>query len=96
VREYGGFSLTSHRSPQFLETVFRMNLAWNRTYEFVSQIYGGLDNLGVDAEGKAVAGEVSFLSVWPGKGVENRGCGRSREWFESRTILGRWGEGGGA
>jgi hypothetical protein len=25
----------------------------------------------MDAEGKAVAGEVPFLSVWPGKGAEN-------------------------
>jgi hypothetical protein len=45
-----------------------MNLARRgRTYEFISRI----ENLGGDAEGKAVFREVSFLSVWPGKGAEN-------------------------
>jgi hypothetical protein len=65
-------------------------------YNFISQVYGGVENenLGGDAEGKAVAGKVSFLSEWSGQGdreYRSGGCGRWREQLGSRIILCRWG-----
>jgi len=48
--------------------------------------------MGGDAEGKVIAGEVSFLSVWPGKG--GRGgeycCGGCGRWRERKFIQHRW------
>jgi hypothetical protein len=68
------FHLPSPRGPHKFQRPFPkltiMNLAGRgRTYEFVSQIYGGLENLGGDAEGKEVAGEV--IQCGRGKGAEN-------------------------
>jgi hypothetical protein len=57
-------------------------------YKFVPQIYGSFENLGGDSEGKAIAGERSFLSMRLGERDReycSRGCGR-RERLGSKII----------
>ena len=98
----GGLSLTFPRGPRnFQRRIPQIDdgsLAWRRrTYQFVSQIYGGLKNMGRDVEGKVVAGGVSLLSVRSGNGGREYcggGCGRGRERLGLRIHPTSVGEGG--
>lgn len=84
----GPFTCLPPEVPANFRNGFQVDLSLERMYKFVSQIYGGLGNLGGDAEGKVVAGDRSFVSVRFGKGGReycSGGCGR-REWLGSRII----------